>query len=239
MRVGVVGVGTVGAAVADNLERYNEVARWDPDKGYRDAIRGSDIIFICVYDTGNMELVTSVVQQYASLGAPLVIKTTLRPGTTDDLEERFGAEMAFCPEFLSADTAHEDFEHQGYAVIGTRSTRALALLRELLTPFASRFLVMEPVQAEILKLAQNAFYAIKVIFANEIADICEVWGNDYEPVRDALYMSPFIGHNHLDVDHKGYRGFGGACLPKDTTMLSWEGSRLAELALSINKVLEC
>jgi UDPglucose 6-dehydrogenase len=159
------------------------------------------------------------------------------PGTTDRLAEKFSLErIAFQPEFLSADTALEDFAHQGYAVIGTRSGTVCGQLARLLSPFANRFMVMEPTEAEILKLAQNSFYALKVTFANEIADLCEQYGVRYEPVRDALYASPFIAGNHLDVGHKGYRGYGGACLPKDEAMLRRSGHcPLLERAHELNE----
>lgn len=236
MRVGVVGVGVVGSALADNLEAHgHEVMRWDPDKGYRDLVRGSQVIFVCVYDEGDMKLLEHVVSQYVGLGAHVVIKTTCLPGTTERLSEKYGP-LTYCPEFLDADTAHEDFARQGYVVLGSTDIHAIGALMDLMEPFANRFLVMAPTEAEILKLAQNTFYALKVTFANEVADLCEAHGARYGPVRDGLYSARYIAPNHLDVDHKGYRGFGGACLPKDTKMFRDAGhTPLADLVDGLNK----
>jgi len=66
-------------------------------------------------------------------------------------------------------------------------------------------------QAELLQLATNSFYALKVAFFNQLYDI----GLTQETLT-ALADDPRIGKSHYEIVHKGYRGFGGACLVKDS-----------------------
>src|SRR3989344_3951509 len=70
-------------------------------------------------------------------------------------------------------------------------------------------------EAEMVKYFGNTFLALKVIFANQIADLCERLGIDYETVRECAGADPRIGQGHLNVRHSGYRGYGGKCFPKD------------------------
>jgi len=89
---------------------------------------------------------------------------------------------------------------------------------EVLQSFSDRFYVMSPAEAEIVKVSINTFYAMKVTYANTVYDLCSTHGADYEQVRRAMESDRFIAPNHLDVKHKGYRGYGGKCLPKDVNI---------------------
>jgi len=219
MQVGVVGVGTVGSAVADGFEALGyEVKRYDPDKGYRDGFT-ADVIFICVNDTGDTENVTGAVRDWSPAADVIAIKTTVPPGTTDRLIEDYGNHIIYCPEFLCDKTARNDFLHPDKLIFGTSVLgNALDKLAKLHRDFTAPIRVRHPVEAEILKLALNTFYAVKVTFANEVADMCEKYGCQYGRVREGMELDRFIHANHLDVDHNGYRGFGGKCLPKDVRM---------------------
>lgn len=237
MRVGVMGVGVVGSAVADSIEAQgHRVLRKDPGKGFDDDLLGCEVIFICVWDDGAMRNLENAFEECAGFNCHIVIKTTAMPGTTDRLAEKFGTrKIAYCPEFLCEETAHEDFARQGNVVIGTRNAETVYILMKLLRPFCGNFTVLSPMEAEILKLSVNSFYALKVTFANEVADLCDMYGARYEPVRDSMYADRFIAPNHLDIHHKGYRGYGGRCLPKDVDMFCRaRRSRLMETAREIN-----
>jgi UDPglucose 6-dehydrogenase len=71
----------------------------------------------------------------------------------------------------------------------------------------------------MIKLMGNTWFSIKVIFANEIYDLCKRQNIDYNRVKESVAADKRIGRTHLDVLHKGYRGYGGGCLPKDTKAL--------------------
>ncbi len=217
MKIGVVGVGAVGSATARTFEILgHEVSRCDLGKGYDEDPTG-DVIFVCIWDSGDMTNVCKVVDQWQDSCHVMAIKTTLLPGITDHLIHMYGNHICFCPEFLTEATAQADSMEPDKIIIGAVGTKPL--LDELFDPFCCDKTYMSPVEAEILKLALNAHHALKVTFANEIADICERYSADYAAVREGMEQDRYVTPHHLDIDHGGYRGYGGKCLPKDTQML--------------------
>jgi len=126
----------------------------------------------------------------------------------------------FNPEFLTEITAEKDFSnpdmqilgvpHQGYEI----ATEVLSLL-----PPAPIMSIVSPIDAEWIKKLRNAFYATKVIFFNEIYDIIKASKADYETIRSIVIKDKSVGNSHSMVFHKGYRGYGGTCLPKDFNSL--------------------
>jgi len=71
-------------------------------------------------------------------------------------------------------------------------------------------------EAEMAKYFCNTFLSARVVFANQIYDVCEKMGINYEAVKEMAGADPRIGKSHFDIFHDGYRGYGGLCLPKDT-----------------------
>lgn len=237
-KIGVLGVGTVGGAIADGLSMldYN-VNRYDPDKGYEDDIDGVDILFVCVYDHKQL---WSIVKGCHDKARIVVIKTTCPPGTTQGLISGFGDNIVFSPEFLCEATAQEDFLHPDKIVIGTENQDVADYLIEMFLQFNARILVMHPTEAEYLKVAINAFYTMKVEFANELYDRCRDLGLDYEHIRQGMEDDRFIAAQHLDVHHGNYRGAGGKCLPKDIRLYCMAAGEpfpaLAGTAMRLNDI---
>jgi UDP-glucose 6-dehydrogenase len=84
----------------------------------------------------------------------------------------------------------------------------------------------------------NTWFSVKVVFANQMYDLCQKAGVDYDAVRECVSADKRIGRTHLEIFHKGYRGYGGKCLPKDTRALIQLGDKLGvEMAL-LKKVEE-
>ena len=79
-----------------------------------------------------------------------------------------------------------------------------------------------PTQAELVKYTKNTFYAMKVIFANQMYDICQALNEDYYKIKDIITtpQEQPIGDSHLDPIFGLNRGFGGKCLPKDSQALA-------------------
>ena len=97
-------------------------------------------------------------------------------------------------------------------------TSLKALVHEL-SPIAS-ILTTDATTAELVKHATNAFLALKVVFANQMADACSAFGVDYPDFVRLLTLDARVGESHLQVPGPdGKRGFGGACLPKDLDAL--------------------
>jgi UDPglucose 6-dehydrogenase len=74
-------------------------------------------------------------------------------------------------------------------------------------------------EAEMAKYFSNTFLALKVIFANQIYDLCQKVGINYESIKNMASVNPRFAFSHFDVMADGYRGYSGACLPKDTKSL--------------------
>jgi len=75
--------------------------------------------------------------------------------------------------------------------------------------------IMPATEAEMVKYFGNTWFSTKVIFANQMYDLCEKLKLDYYRIMEAASADKRIGPSHLDVFHAGYRGYGGKCLYKD------------------------
>jgi UDPglucose 6-dehydrogenase len=138
-------------------------------------------------------------------------------------------QVASNPEFLREGTAVGDFFHPDRIVVGVEDSSAADVLREIYRPILERkfvcpvhkgkcpsdhkveFLVTTINSAELIKHASNSFLALKISYANVIADLCEKLGADVEEVTHAMGLDPRIGTQFL----KAGLGFGGFCFPKD------------------------
>lgn len=216
-KLGFVGYGVVGSALEKAFGRYYETKINDPAKGYLNDLRDCGVVFVCIH-TDNMNEVEAVVREHEDANL-IIIKTTVRPGTTDNLIEQYGHHIVFVPEFLSEDSAEEDAKKPDKIIIGTKYYDIASAVVDLYKPFNAPHVIMQPIEAEITKLAINTFFAVKVSFANEIYDLCREHNASYDIVKLGMMYDKYINPNHLDVFHKGYRGYGGKCLPKDVNML--------------------
>jgi UDPglucose 6-dehydrogenase len=210
---------------------------------YPAAAEFGEVHFICVGTpqrpgSGGADL-TQFESCFAGL-APLlrrpclvVGKSTVPPGTAAAYGRRLpvaapagpGAELAWNPEFLREGHAVADTLRPDRIVAGVWSGRAEAMLRQVYAePLAAGvpLLVTDPVTAEMVKVAANAFLATKVSFINAMAEVCEVTGADVLSLADALGRDPRIGGAGM----RPGLGFGGGCLPKDIRALA---ARAAEL----------
>jgi UDPglucose 6-dehydrogenase len=152
----------------------------------------------------------------------VVGKSTVPVGTSEIVADRLAqvapagaaAELAWNPEFLREGHAVADTLRPDRIVVGVRSARAEAVLREVYAgPLAAGvpFLVTDLPTAELVKTSANAFLATKVSFINAIAEVCEASGADIVPLAQALALDERIGGRFLVPG----LGFGGGCLPKD------------------------
>jgi UDPglucose 6-dehydrogenase len=103
-------------------------------------------------------------------------------------------------------------------IIGSRSDRATAILKDIHSPFVrtdNPILVMDPKSAELSKYAANSFLAVRISFINQIANLCEAVGADINAVRRGMGSDRRIGSQFL---FPGI-GYGGSCFPKDVQAL--------------------
>ena len=86
-------------------------------------------------------------------------------------------------------------------------------------PMAPFERLLSATEAEMVKYFGNTWFSTKVVFANQMYDICKALGINYDNVKESAAADKRIGRSHLIVVHNGYRGYGGKCLPKDTRAL--------------------
>ncbi|MFA5884234.1 MAG: UDP-glucose/GDP-mannose dehydrogenase family protein [Acidimicrobiia bacterium] len=199
--------------------------------GAAEAIRGAEFVFLCVGtppgDDGSADLsaIEAVARDIAPLlepGAVVVNKSTVPVGTTR-LVARWLAEagathdtqVASNPEFLREGNAVRDFLQPQRIVIGCDDPAVAVRISELYRSVPAPIVVTDAASAEMIKQASNAFLATKISFINAVANVCEAVNADVRDVALGMGYDPRIGSDFL---HPG-PGFGGACLPKDTSAL--------------------
>ncbi len=238
--VGIVGKGFVGGAMYENFKEVFNVLVWDTDETKRnvatfdDFVNDSDIIFVCVptpmKDDGSCDthIVSSVIGDIARVDRRkyVVIKSTVTPGTTEQLASDLNMTIGFNPEFLTEANAHNDFRFQQLIVIGADDSGIATVMTQLYSEFNSK--VENPAyvirrttkEAEMFKYLANCFLATKVIFANEFKNLCDKTDVDYNRIAEIAVLDKRLGKTHWKVPGPdGKHGFGGSCFPKDTSAL--------------------
>jgi UDPglucose 6-dehydrogenase len=193
-----------------------------------EAVRASDILFVCVgtpqrpdgsADLSQVEAVIRTVAENLNGYKLIVEKSTVPVQTAQWIKRtilRYAGndaefDVASNPEFLREGTAIHDFFHPDRIVIGVESEQAKEWLLELYRPLNAPVVVTDLNTAEIIKHAANSFLALKISFINMVADLCEATGADVVKVAEGIGLDPRIGKHFLQAGV----GFGGYCLPKD------------------------
>lgn len=152
-------------------------------------------------------------------GALLVVKSTTPPGTAVTLSsELHGYAVATNPEFLAESTALRDAREPSRIVVGAASEADHVLLREVYASWiksGTPYVALDCASAEMSKYAANAFLAVKVSYANELARIAEAVGAQPTAVLQSLGFDDRIGKKFLRYG----LGWGGGCFPKDVRAL--------------------
>ena len=230
MRIGIIGLGTVGKAIQRGLGDHHEIFIHDPKLGTKltDVTDNCDVAYIAVptpsdEDTGSCDtsIVRSVLEALPD-GFSAIIKSTVIPGTSQDFHEEFTSLRIACsPEFIRAESADEDFKNQEILVVGTHHEDLANLVLKHHNDsgilLEGEFFHVSPTEAEIVKYAKNSFYAMKVIFGNHFQRLANNLEQDWGIVKRIITHPQERGivDSHLD-EIEGKMGFGGSCLPKDT-----------------------
>ena len=198
-----------------------------------DAVKKSDVCFIAVgtpqKEDGSADLsaVFDVAKSIAeSINGYKVIvnKSTVPVGTGEQIKNvikentKFDFDIVSNPEFLKQGDAVKDFLKPDRVIIGADSSRAFCIMKEIYSSFLKTdipVIEMDIKSAEMTKYASNAFLALKISYANEIANICENIGANAEMVRKGMCADKRIGKKFLFAG----LGYGGSCFPKDVKAL--------------------
>jgi UDPglucose 6-dehydrogenase len=228
-RVGIVGSGVVGTAVAALFGARHDVVIYDEPKrvGSRADINTCDYAFICVptpmlpdgrCDTSIVEEVVS----WISRRLTVICHSTVEVGTTSRLSA-VHPRLVFSPEYYGEGISHplQDLSRHAFVILGGDNRQALEAASQLYqTVYNSqvRIFKTDATTAEVVKYMENAYLATKVTFCNEMYDFCQANGVDYDVAREMWLLDERIGRSHTFV-YPGARGFNGKCLPKDTAAL--------------------
>ena len=215
------------------VERNNREGRLKFTTNLKEGVESSEFVFIAVgtptSDDGSADLqsvfgVAEEVGQSMNGYKIIVDKSTVPVGTADQVREiiakstKHNFDVVSNPEFLKEGAAIEDFMRPERVVIGASSEKASKKMAELYAPFVMNgnpILSMSIRSAELTKYACNAFLATKISFVNEIANLCDSVGANFEDVRKGMGTDSRIGRQFL---YAGI-GYGGSCFPKDVRAL--------------------
>jgi UDPglucose 6-dehydrogenase len=250
MKIIIAGYGFVGKAVFNTFKEKHDTVIVDPKYTTAEIHHhlDADGIIVCVNAPTrangilDVEDLFSVLDQVPS-HIPVLIKTTLTPGVADAIEKSFAElKITFNPEFLRQATANEDFLNQTYTVFGGKDNYFWGTLFAKILPKCNYMISCTAKEACLVKYSSNSFLALKTSFFNQIFDICDKEGIDYEVVQHILSADNRIGAGHTQVPGPdGLRGWGGHCFPKDTQAFTqWASTigapiTLVESSIQYNK----
>ena len=269
--VGQVGYGFIGNAVVELFRPHCGVVVYDKagyegrtqpseNVGFAQTIEGvvaiAEVIFVAVptpmkpsgeCHTGIVESVLQEIQNAAikvrrSLDDfVVIIKSTVPPGFTRKMQDRYALRLLFSPEFLTEVSAVRDFKTTNRVLLGGELEDARVVFKYFEGVWPDRMpetfvdhpdgpvgiVHCSPEEAEMTKLATNVHLAARVMVSNELYLICQRLGVDYDSVKLLTQLDRRIGTSHMNVPGPdGHLGYGGHCFVKDTQSLSFISDQL-------------
>ena len=229
----------VESGLAEKIAQGRSAGRLQATVDIAEALRESELCFVAVATPSrpNGEIdpahLFRACKQIATALATLrrrqivVIRSSVLPSIFDECRRIFAStapglvELCANPEFLREGTAILDFEEPPFTILGTDTAAAEDMLRSLYADQTAPIFVLKPREALMVKYASNAFHALKVAFANEIAAVCQSAGVDADAV-----MNIFCSDTKLNISRRYLKpgfAFGGSCLPKDVRAILYAG----------------
>jgi len=201
--------------------------------------------FICVptpsdsegkCDTSIVENVIGQLSLAVNKRSIIILKSTIKPGTTRDLYNKYNNEkldIVFCPEFLREVSFKQDIYSAKFVLFGIHENQKDLInnLKDLFTnylykhkyldetelPFEFYFKTFE--ECELFKYTLNTFFATKITFFNEIYDLCDTMGVDYQNLKSLFKLDKRIGDYGTVVPGMDGFGYTRSCLPKEIRAL--------------------
>lgn len=218
--------GYVGRHVAKLFYKIDDVYLYDKkwDNCGVDEYKGKyDFGIICVPTpmsadgSCDISMVEDVIQNWNC--DLFIIKSTIAPGTTDYLEQKYKKNIVFSPEYVgssSVEPALDDMSKQPFVIFGGRPecTQKAVDLWQKVRNSNIKTMQCSAVEAEIIKYMENTFIATKVTFCNEFYNICKAFGVDYHRVREGFLLDPRMSR-YFSFVYPDNRGWGGHCIKKD------------------------
>lgn len=192
-----------------------------------DAVVNADLVFLCLPtpmaadgtpDLAALETVLGQIREVLAPQSVVVIKSTVPVGTTRRvarLLNRPDVAVVSNPEFLREGHAVDDFLHPSRVVLGADQPAAAKRVELLYAELEAPVVLTDPASAELVKYASNALLAMRLSYANSLAELCERVHADITDVVEGMRHDPRIGGSFLQPGP----GWGGSCLPKDSYAL--------------------
>jgi len=225
--------------ITEIMTAQHAAKRISATRSAAEAVIATEVSFICVGTpptaNGHLDL-TAITKVAGEIGAALkqktgrhviAVRSTVLPGTREKVIEILarasgrtpGQDFAVVsnPEFLREGTSVRDFFKPPYTLLGSDCDWATAAMREVYKGIEAPFITTEPRVAELMKYVCNSFHALKIVFANEVGNICKKLEIDAHQLMDV-----FCQDTKLNIS-KAYLkpgfAYGGSCLPKDLKAL--------------------
>jgi len=227
MKIGIIGLGVVGKTIFKAFRKLkNECFGLDiHNLDEFENLLKAEIIYICLPTSHTKKgLEISIIRNYLSrlnkknYKGTVAIKSTLNPGDIFKFEKQFkklGKRICHVPEFLRERCAYRDFtQNHDLLVIGSKDRISIKRIIKNHGKFPKKIKVVNPAEAELIKIYSNAYNAVRVVFANSFFEICKTLKINYKNVLEVYLLRGLSTGNYLNCNEK-LRGFGGKCLPKD------------------------
>lgn len=234
MKIGIVGFGYVGSAVAASYAD-NQVLVYDPkypglSRPIAEIKRTCSAIFVCVPTPSNSagcdtRILDSVVADLAGYTGTVIIKSTAPPQWYAMTEANSRLRVAHVPEFLTQARAKYDYVNPHKIVVGCKPELKDEITKVLMTSAInfdrlSNIEFCSIAEASFFKYLANNILAMKVVINNEFAELAGAMGLEWEAISSMAKTDSRLGNTHWSVPGPdGNYGFGGACFPKDTEAL--------------------
>ena len=211
IKIGIIGLGVIGSACKYGFEKLGHkviVHDIKLNTNIVDVI-STDICYICVptpsKDDGSCD--TTIVEEVVltlynmNYKGVIAIKSTVKPTTTEKLIKNTGLQICFVPEFLRERCAFSDFtENHDLLAVGTDSEEIYELVKKCHGYYPKNVERLSPTEAEVLKYYSNVYNAMRIIFANEIYEICEDVGANYTKIKNTFIKRGTTKDLYLDVN---------------------------------------
>lgn len=236
MKIGIVGLGFVGSAVAYAHRKHELIIR-DPKLGVESAsiqeILICEAVYVCVptpmHDDSscNTAYVESALQELESYKGTIICKSTVPPTSYARLAEQY-SNIVHSPEFLTAANAVDDYVNAKWVLVGGNELwveRAVEIIKSS-DVAAVEYVKTDIKTAALFKYLANCFLATKVTLLNDFYRLANSLDVDWTTIKELGLQDPRLGTSHWDVPGPdGKFGFGGGCFPKDLSAIIKEAEQ--------------
>lgn len=234
MKIGIIGYGFVGQAIAW-AHRNDDLVINDPKLEHSAdfyKFADCDCIFVCVPSppTSDGHCDSSILEKtlkdllFVNINKqiPIICKTTATPNVYKKLLEQY-PNIVHCPEFLTSANNIADYQNSSYFVLGGNNDwiwKAKDIIQTGVKLTDGCFHGVSIETAALYKYMMNCYLATKVTFMNEFKKLADAENVPWEALKMISWSDDRIGTTHMDVPGPdGKYGWGGACFPKDVAAI--------------------